>query len=64
MYLAITISYGVGLSLAIGGRPKGHHYYFIGSTDLLNKYLHTQDVGAIWDFIRTESHLILTASGP
>ena len=43
-------------------------YYFGGSTGFLNKYLHTiscsQDVGIIWDFILTESHLILTAPGP
>ena len=44
------------------------YYYFLGSTGLLNKYLHTiscsQDVGVIWDFILTESHLILSAPGP
>ncbi len=43
-------------------------YYFVASTGLLNKYLHTiscsQDVGDIWDVILTECHLILTAPGP
>ncbi len=41
--------------------------HFVGSAGLLNKHLHTfscsQDVGAIWDFILTESHLNLTAPG-
>ncbi len=47
-----------------------NHYYFVGSTGLLNKYLDTiscsQDVGVIWDFILTESRLILilTVPGP
>ena len=41
--------------------------HFVGSAGLLNKHLHTfscsQDAGAIWDFILTESHLNLTAPG-
>ncbi len=49
-------------------KNKYEHYYFVGSTGLLNKYLHTiscsQDVGVIWDFILTKSHLVLTAPGP
>ena len=55
-----------------GGCGWLHHcciigYYFVGLAGLLNKCLHTiscsQDVGVIWNFILTESHLILTASG-
>ena len=38
-------------------------YYFVGSTGLLNKYLHTiscsQDLRVTSDFILTESHIIV-----